>query len=69
MDGVVDEVVPLLGARMPGDDLRPAADHHLVHAAPHQHLPVSLAARLRIDQLAVLVSWDYPAATVRAWCG
>ena len=29
--------------------------------------PNGLAARLRIDQLAVLVSWDYPAATVRAW--
>ena len=28
-----------------------------------------LAARLRIDQLAVLVSRDYPAATARAWCG
>ena len=29
----------------------------------------SLAARLRIDQLAVSVSWDCPAATIRAGCG
>ena len=28
-----------------------------------------LAARLRIDRLAVSVSRDYPAATVLAWCG
>ncbi len=30
---------------------------------------LDLAACLRIDQLAVLVSRDYPAATVLAWCG
>ena len=32
-------------------------------------LQLSLAARLRIDQLAVSVSRDYPAAKVLAWCG
>ena len=30
---------------------------------------VILAARLRIDRLAVSVSRDYPAATILAWCG
>ena len=33
---------------MPGDDLGAAADHHLVHVAPDQHVPVSIGHRRRV---------------------
>jgi hypothetical protein len=42
------EVFPLVGAGMPGDDLRPAGDHHLVHVAAHHHLAVAKACRHRV---------------------
>ena len=43
--GIEDKVVLLVGAGMPGDDLGAAADHHLVHVAPDQHVPVSIGHR------------------------
>ena len=33
---------------MPGDDLSSAADHHPVHVALHQHVPVSVGHRRRV---------------------
>ena len=33
---------------MSGDDLGPATDHHLVHVALHQHVPVSVGHRHRV---------------------
>ena len=38
------EVLALVGARMPGDDLRAAGDHHLVHVAAHEHLAVPISS-------------------------
>ena len=42
------EVLPLVGAGMPGDDLRAAGDHHLVHVPAHEHLAVPKARRHRV---------------------
>ncbi len=42
------EVLPLVGAGMPGDDLRAAGDDHLVHVAADQHLAVPEARRHRV---------------------
>ena len=42
MDRVVNEVVPIVRAWVPGDDLGPAADDHYVDVAPNQHVPVSV---------------------------
>ena len=48
VDRVVDEIVSLVGAGMLGDDLRSAADDHLIHVAPQQHFPVSISHRHRV---------------------
>ena len=48
MDGVVEEVVSLVGARVSGDDLSPAADHHCVDVAPYQDAPISVGRRHRV---------------------
>ena len=48
MNRIVDEVVPFIRPRMPGNDLRPAADDDLIDVAPHQHVPVSMGHRRRI---------------------
>ena len=48
VDGVEDEIVLLIRAGMPGDDLSSAADHHPVHVALHQHVPVSVGHRHRV---------------------
>ena len=48
MDRVEDEVVLFVRARVPGDDLSAAADHHLAHVAPDQDLPVPVGHRRRV---------------------
>ena len=48
MDGIEDEVVLLVRARVPGNDLGAAADHHLIYVALHQHVPVTVGHRRRI---------------------
>ena len=48
VDGVEDEIVLLIRAGMPGDDLSSAADHHPVHVALHQHVPVAYGHRHRV---------------------
>ena len=42
---VVHKVFPLIGARMPRDDLRAAGDDDLVHVAAHDHLAMPEARR------------------------
>ena len=48
VDGVVDEVVPLVGTQVAGDDLRSAADDHQVHVAPNDDVPVPVGHRHRV---------------------
>ena len=48
MDGVVDKIIPLVGAVMAGDDRRPAVDDHPVHVASHHDVPVSVGHRRRV---------------------
>ena len=48
VDGIVDEVVSLIGAGVPGDDLRAAADDYLIHIASHQHVPAPVGHRRRV---------------------
>ena len=39
---VVDEIVSLIGAWVPGDNLGPAADDRLAHVCAHQHVALSV---------------------------
>ena len=48
VDGVEDEIVPLIGAEVSGDDLRPAADDHPVHVASYQNVAVPVGHRHRV---------------------
>ena len=48
MQRVEDELLALIGARVPGDDRRPAGDHHLLDIAPHQHRAVAIGGRHRV---------------------
>ena len=48
VDGIEDEVVLLVRAGVPGNDLGAAADHHLSHVAFYQHVPVSIGHRRRV---------------------
>ena len=48
MDGIEDEVVLLVRARVPGNDLSAAADDHLSHVAFYQYVPVSVGHRRRV---------------------
>ena len=48
VDGIEDEVVPLVGAGVSGDDLRPAADDHPVHVASYQNVAVPVGHRRRV---------------------
>jgi hypothetical protein len=45
---VEHEVLPLVGARVTGDDLSPTCDDDLVHVAAHDHLAMPKARRHRV---------------------
>ena len=53
MQRVEDKVLALVGARMTGDHLGPAGDHHLVDVAADQHLAVAVGGRHRIVGAAI----------------
>ena len=42
MERVEDEVISVVGPPVTGDDLRPAADHHLVDISAEQHVPMAV---------------------------
>src|SRR5271168_4004839 len=48
MQRVEDKVLALVGARMTGDHLGPAGDHHLVDVAADQNLAVAVGGRHRV---------------------
>ena len=48
MQRVEDQVLPLAGAPVTGNLLRPAGDDHLVHVAPNQHLTVAVSHGNRV---------------------
>src|SRR6266550_5531763 len=53
MQRVEDEVLALVGARMTGDHLGPAADHHLVDVAADQNLAVPVGGWHRVVGAAI----------------
>src|SRR5689334_14945878 len=53
MQRVEDEVLALVGARMTGDHLGPAGDHHLVDIAADQYLAVPEGGRHRVVGAAI----------------
>ena len=53
MQRVEDEVLALVGARMPGDHLGAAGDHHLVDIAADQNLAVAVGGRHRVVGAAI----------------
>ena len=53
--GMVDEVVPLVGTDVPGDDLGSAADDHLVHVSLYPCcLTINALAHYRGQHLTVI---------------
>ena len=48
VDGVEHKIIPLVGAVMAGDDLRPATDDHPVHVAFYQNVSVPVGHRRRV---------------------
>src|SRR3954465_4525985 len=48
MQRVEDELLALIGGRVPGDDRRPAGNHHLPDIAPHQYRAVAIGGRHRV---------------------
>src|SRR3954468_16434285 len=48
MQRVEDELLAPIAARMPGDNRRPAGDHHLRDIALHQHRAVAVSGRHRV---------------------
>lgn len=48
MDGIEDHVLALVAAHMTGNDLAPAADHHLADIAPDPYLLMAEAHRHRV---------------------
>ena len=62
-----DHMESVQEAKLRGLSLRAIARELGIHRETAKKY--ALAARLRIDQLAPLVSRDYPAATALAWCG
>src|ERR1700732_540264 len=53
MQRVEDEVLALVGARMTGDHLGPAGDHHLMDVAADQNLAVAVGSRYRVVGAAI----------------
>jgi hypothetical protein len=53
MQWVVDKIFPLVRARMSGDYLRPAGDHHLIDVAADQDLAVAVGGRHRVVGAAI----------------
>jgi hypothetical protein len=53
MQRVEDDVLALVGARMAGDHLGPAADHHLVDVAADQHVTMAVGGRHRVVGAAI----------------
>ena len=53
MQRVEDKVLALVRARMTGDCLGPAADHHLVDIAADHHLAVAVGGRYRVVGAAI----------------
>jgi hypothetical protein len=50
---IEDKVLPRVGARMPGDDVGAAGDHHVVDVAADQHLAMSVGGRHRVVGAAI----------------
>ena len=53
MQRVEDEVLAFVGARMTGDHLGPAGDHHLVNVAADQDLAMAVGGRHRVVGAAI----------------
>jgi len=48
MQWIVDDIFTFITARMPGDDLAAAGDHHFVHVALYQNLAMAIWSRHRV---------------------